>query len=199
MRRGRHSPADYDPEAAQREWSESSTGTRTGAGATGIGGEPTTTTPAESARGYEPAQGYERGTAPSAGYRREVTGAARADTHAGGMFSIVAGLLTFLTGLSALVRASFYPTLAGYAYTWPIRNWGILLLVLGVLLFALGACALLGMAFARPIAVGLAALTAVAGFLFVAWAPIWGVLIVGLSAFAIWGLLHDSARRRESV
>jgi hypothetical protein len=115
------------------------------------------------------------------------------------VFSIVAGLLTFLAGLSAIVRASFYPTLAGYAYSWPIRNWGIVLLVLGVLLFALGACAMLGMSFARPVAVGLAALTAVAGFLFVAFAPVWGVIIVGISAFAIWGLLQDSARRRQSV
>lgn len=201
MRRGRHSPAGYgtDPEAAQqRDWSTaaSSTGTTGGARATGIGGEPTTT-PAQPTRGYE--QGYERGTAPSAGYRGEVTGAARADTHSGGVFSIVAGLLTFLAGLSAIVRASFYPTLAGYAYSWPIRNWGIVLLVLGVLLFALGACATLGMGFARTIAVGLAALTAVAGFLFVAFAPVWGVIIVGISALAIWGLLHDSARRRESM
>jgi hypothetical protein len=115
------------------------------------------------------------------------------------VFSIVAGLLAFLAGLSAIVRASFYPTLAGYAYSWPIRNWGILLLVLGVLLFALGACAMLGMGFARPVAVGLAALTAVAGFLFVAFAPVWGVIIVGISAIAIWGLLQDSARRRASM
>jgi hypothetical protein len=115
------------------------------------------------------------------------------------MFSIVAGLLAFLAGLSAIVRAGFYPTLSGYAYSWPIRNWGIVLLVLGVLLFALGACAMLGMGFARPVAVGLAVLTAVAGFLFVAFAPIWGVIIVALSALAIWGLLYDSARRRESV
>jgi hypothetical protein len=201
MRRGRHSPAGYgtDPQAAQeRDWSTaaSSTGTSTGARATGTGGEQTTTS----------AQMHERGTAPSAyergtpqGYPAGVRGVPGVDTKSGGVFSIVAGLLTFLAGLSAILRTSFYPTLAGYAYTWPIRNWGILLLVLGVLLFALGACVMLGMGFARPVAVGLASLTAIAGFLFVAFAPIWGVIIVGLSALAIWGLLHDSLRGRESV
>lgn len=201
MRRGRHSPAGYgtDPEAAQqRDWSTaaSSTGSTTGARATGTGGEPTTT-PAQPTRGYE--QAYESGTAPSAGYPAGVRGVPGVDTKSGGVFSIVAGLVTFLTGLSAILRASFYPTLAGYAYSWPIRNWGILLLVLGVLLFGLGACVMLGIGFARPLAVGLAALTAVAGFLFVAFAPIWGIIIVGLSAFAIWGLLHDGLRGRESV
>jgi hypothetical protein len=131
--------------------------------------------------------------APSAAYRGEVTGVAGADTKAGGVFSLVAGLLSFLAGLAGILRAGFYPTLAGYAYSWPIRNWGILLLVLGVVLFALGACVLLGMNFARPIGVGVAALTAVAGFLFLAFAPIWGIIIVAVSVLAIWALLHDGA------
>jgi hypothetical protein len=137
--------------------------------------------------------------APSAAYRAEVTGVAGADTRAGGVFSLVAGLLTFLAGLAGILRASSYPTLAGYAYSWPIRNWGILLLVLGVVLFALGACVLLGMNFARPIAVGVAALTAVAGFMFLAFAPIWGIIIVAVSVLAIWALLHDGAAHQARV
>jgi len=131
--------------------------------------------------------------APSAAYRGEAAGIAGADTRAGGVFSLVAGLLTFLAGLAGILRASFYPTLSGYAYSWPIRNWGILLLVLGVVLFALGACVLLGMSFARPIGVGVAALTTVAGFMFLAFAPIWGIIIVAVSVLAIWALLHDGA------
>jgi hypothetical protein len=141
------------------------------------------------------ARGYERGTAPSAAYEREVAGVSRADYMTGGMFAILAGLLTFLAGLAAIVRASFYPTLAGYAYSWPIRNWGIVLLVLGVVLFAVGACALLGMSWARPAGAIVAALTAVAGFLFLAFAPIWGVIIVAVSVVAIWALLHEGAHR----
>jgi hypothetical protein len=197
MRRGRHSPTGFDTEAEraqQQQEAESaaagSTGTGTGAGTTGTGPGP--------AAGAVPSAraGYERGMAPSAAYRAEVTGVAGADTKAGGVFSLVAGLLTFLAGLAGILRASFYPTLAGYAYSWPIRNWGILLLVLGVVLFALGACVLLGMNFARPAGVGVATLTAVAGFLFLAFAPIWGIIIVAVSVLAIWALLHDGAARR---
>jgi len=196
MRRGRHGPTGYDTEAEraqqqqQQQQAESAaagnTGTSTGAGP-GAGAVP-------SARA-----GYERGMAPSAAYRGEVTGVAGADTMAGGVFSLVAGLLTFLAGLAGILRASFYPTLSGYAYSWPIRNWGILLLVLGVVLFALGACVLLGMNFARPIGVGVAALTAVAGFLFLAFAPVWGIIIVAVSVLAIWALLHDGAAHRARV
>jgi hypothetical protein len=197
MRRGRHSSAGYgtDPEAPQqRDWAapeSGGTGTRTGARATGMGGEPTTTT--------QTAGAYERGTAAAPAYRGEVTGAAGNDTMAGGVFSVVAGLLAFLAGLAGILRASYYPTLSGYAYSWPIRNWGIVLLVLGVVLFAFGVCVLLGMNWARPAGVGVAALTAIAGFLFLAFAPIWGVIIVALSVLAIWGLLHDGAAHRAAV
>jgi len=196
MRRGRHSPAGFDTEAErsqqqqqQQQQAESAAAgsTNTGAGATGMGAGPSAGA-VPSARA-----GYERGTAPAAAYRGEAAGVAGADTRAGGVFSLVAGLLTFLAGLAGILRASFYPTLSGYAYSWPIRNWGILLLVLGVVLFALGACVLLGMNFARPIGVGVAALTTVAGFMFLAFAPIWGIIIVAVSVLAIWALLHDGA------
>lgn len=192
MRRGRHSPTGFETEdqaARQQAESAAAAGTSPGERATGTGQEsPTPTVPS--------ARGYERGAAPSAAYRGEVTGVAGADTMAGGVFSLVAGLLTFLAGLAGILRASAYPTLSGYAYSWPIRNWGILLLVLGVVLFALGACVLLGMNFARPIGVGVAALTTVAGFMFLAFAPIWGIIIVAVSVLAIWALLHDGAAHR---
>lgn len=192
MRRGRHGPTGFETEdqaARQQAESAAAAGTSPGARTTGTGPEsPTPTVPS--------ARGYERGAAPSAAYQAEVTRVAGADTMAGGVFAIVAGLLTFLAGLAGILRASFYPALSGYAYSWPIRNWGILLLVLGVVLFALGACVLLDIPFTRPAGVGVAALTAVAGFLFLAFAPIWGIIIVGVSVLAIWGLLHDAAAHR---
>jgi hypothetical protein len=151
------------------------------------------------ATGPAATRAYERGAAPTAPYGREVAGGAGADTMAGGVLSILAGLLTFLAGLAVLVRQSFYPPLTGYAYSWNIGGWGIVLLVLGVLLFAAGACALLGMGWARAAAVGVAVLTAVAGFLFLAYAPVWGVIIVAVSVVAIWGLLRDGAGRRARV
>ncbi len=82
-----------------------------------------------------------------------------------------------------------------YAYNIHAYDWGWILLALGVVLFAVGACALLGMAWARYLGVGVAVLTAIAGFLFLPYTPIWGIVIVALSVVAIWGLLHDGERR----
>jgi hypothetical protein len=136
--------------------------------------------------------GRSTGTTPSYG-----TTASRGTTtqggSLGGVMCMVAGLITFLAGLAAVVRQSFYPALPGYAYRWTIHGWGWVLLVLGALLFAVGACALLGMAWARAVGVGLAVLTSVVGFLFLAYTPIWGTILVALSVIAIWGLLRTDS------
>jgi hypothetical protein len=218
MRRGRHNAGGFrtgadaaqppaEPTGTGAAGTAGSTGTRAGAAETETTGAGLTTATGPTTAGLDspsgmrpeqPAAPYQRGTAPAAAYQGEAVGA-DVGVMAGGVLSVVAGLLTFLAGLAAVVRQHFYPTLAGYAYSWNVRDWGIILLVLGVLLFAAGACTLLGMGWARAVGVGIAILTAVAGFLFLAYAPIWGVIIVAVSVIAIWGLLHDGAGRRELV
>lgn len=140
----------------------------------------------------EPAGGYQPGMAPPPGYGAE-PGTASA---VGGILCVVTGLMTFLAGLAAVVRANYYPVVSGYAYQWNTHDWGWALVGLGIVLFAAGACALLGLRWARAVGIGLAVLGAVGGFLFLAYAPLWGVIIVALSLFTIWGLLHDTAIER---
>jgi hypothetical protein len=194
-------------QGAERATGARGAGTTTGAVATGSTTETTTggttTTPTSGMRersGSEmPSESYMRGTEPTTAYRPAYEDQGTGSGVMGGSLSVVAGLLTFLAGLGFVVRPHFYPTAAGYAYQWTGRGWGWVLLGLGIALFAVGACALLGMAWARPVGVGIAVLTAVAGFMFLVYSPIWAIVIVGLSVFAIWGLLHDGAERRMSV
>lgn len=191
-------------------------GTSAGAAATGTAGTAgdtgtaagSTTTPGSTTTGLrdrsgtlneQSAGGYQRGTAPSASHRGGGAHGTSSGSAMGGVLSVVAGLLTFLAGLAAVVRQHYYPALAGYAYTWNVRDWGIVLLVLGVLLFAAGACALLGMGWARPFGIGIAVLTAIAGFLFLAFTPVWGIVLVALSVFAIWGLVHDGGSEQRQM
>jgi hypothetical protein len=54
---------------------------------------------------------------------------------------------------------------------------------------------LLGMGFGKLAAVGLAVLTAVTGFLFLPYSPIWGTIVVALSALAIWACFRDDSGR----
>jgi hypothetical protein len=196
-------------QGAERATGATGTGTSTGAVATGsttgtTSGQTTTTTTTtsgmrERSGSQMPSESYTRGTEPTTAYRPAYEGQERGSGVMGGSLSVVAGLLTFLAGLGFVVRPHFYPTAAGYAYQWTGRGWGWVLLGLGIALFAVGACALLGMAWARPVGVAIAVLTAIAGFLFLVYSPVWGIVLVALSVFAIWGLLHDGAERRMSV
>jgi len=110
--------------------------------------------------------------------------------HLGGVMLLAAGLLTFFAGLSAVVRHNFYHANGLYAYAWSARSWGIALLCLGAVSLLVGACALLGMAWAKWIGVGLAILTMIGAFMFLIYSPVWGVILIALSAIAVWGLLR---------
>jgi hypothetical protein len=155
-------------------------------GTTGATG---TTTTSAYARGTGAAPGYPPESAPMAGYQ-ETTG----DSMLGGTFLIIAGLLTFFAGLAGVVKTHYYHAVTGYAYAWNVHSWGWAMLILGVVLFAVGACALLGMAWARPVGVGLAVLGIIGSFMFLVYTPVWGIIMLAVSALAIWGLLRpDSA------
>jgi hypothetical protein len=113
----------------------------------------------------------------------------------GGTFLVIAGLLTFFAGLAAVVRVSYFHAVSAiYPYAWSITGWGWAILILGAVMFAVGACALLGMAWAKPVGVFLAVLAVIGSFMWLVYSPFWGVILLALSALAIWGLL-----RRDTV
>jgi hypothetical protein len=170
-------------------------GSATGATGASMHDQPTTRT-GSAATGTTTS--YARGTGTSAGYARGRSDTDMGDAGLGGVISMVAGLLAFFTGLSAVVKQSFFTSLPDYAYRWNVHGWGWVLLVLGALLFAAGAIQLLGMGFGKLAAVGLAVLTAVVGFLFLPYTPIWGTIVVALSAFAIWASLRDGSSVRDA-
>lgn len=181
MRRAHNRSSDTGAQAPEYQTGAGSTGPATGPGTQGM--------PQQSS--------YAPGTEPTTGYRRAPVAEEQAGGVMGGSLAILAGLIAFLAGLGVVVRPHFYPTINGYAYAWNGRPWGIILLILGALLFAAGAAALLDIAAARAVGVGLAVLTALAGFLWLVYAPVWGIVIVALSVIAIWGLLHDGERHAQ--
>jgi hypothetical protein len=135
---------------------------------------------------------YARETAPPEGYATAGRPETIEHTGLGGGMSMLAGLLTFLFGLAMVVRPLFYRVLPGYAYAYGTNGhaWGWTLVGVGIVLFAAGACHVLGLPFARAAAAAFAVLAAVAGFLALAYSPIWGFIIVAVSIVALWALLH---------
>jgi hypothetical protein len=165
-------------------------------GAAGIqAGATSTSLRDQSVTRTESTTAYGRGPAPEASYPTAATAGTTGRAGLGGVITMLAGLLTFFAGLAAVVR-SFNPTLPGYAYRLTLHTWGWILLVLGVLLFAAGASHLLGLTFSRVLGVGLAVLTAIAGFMFLVYTPIWGTILVALSVLAIWSMLGNDASQQ---
>lgn len=199
MRRGHQkSSGQTDAEGTEYPAGASSTGATSGAAATGPASATGTRGLPEQSGGQMATGPYARGTEPTTAYGRAPAAyETRESGVMGGSLAILAGLLGFLAGLGVVVRPHYYHTINGYAYAWNGRPWGIILLVLGALLFAAGVAAMLGIAAARPVGVGLAVLTAVAAFLWLVYSPVWGIVIVGLCVFAIWGLIQDSKQGEQ--
>jgi hypothetical protein len=202
MRRARNQSTGTQsgPQATQRSTGEvsgtgtniSGTGSNAGATSTGLRDEPVTHTETTTSTSYT------RGTAAQEpGYREGGREETIEHTGLGGGMSMLAGLLTFLFGLAMVVRPLFYRVLPSYAYAYGTNGhaWGWTLVGVGIALFAAGACHVLGLPFARAAAAAFAVLAAVAGFLALAYSPIWGFIIVAVSIVALWALLHRDRSR----
>jgi hypothetical protein len=176
-------------------------GTASGAQSTGrTGDQYSTTTTRTYEGGTQPAGAYgrtERAPGPGGGYGYNVPESG-ASTYHGGLFLVLAGLLTFLEGLAYVVRPHFYAVHPLYAYNWAIVSWGWVLFGLGIVTFAVGASHLIGIPLSRPVGMVMAVLTAVAGFMILAFSPLGGIIIAALGLAALWGLAHGAqSRERE--
>jgi hypothetical protein len=121
-------------------------------------------------------------------------GAAKGFTLFAAVMLMIAGIWNFLEGLSALIKGTFYLVLPNYAFNASAASWGWGHLITGVVVFAVGACVLMDMLWARIVGVVVAALSAIVNFLYIPYQPVWSVVIIALDVFVIWALLVPRRR-----
>ena len=150
---------------------------------------------AGSQTGYEQAGGH----APAAEHAPVAERRGGAGAFAGavlaGVLMMLTGLYGFLAGLAMVLRAPFFVYHGGYLYVWSTHGWGWVELILGAVVFAAGACVLLGMVWARVVGVMLAVLSAVASFMVLPYYPIWSIIGIAVDLFIIWALVAYGGRR----
>jgi hypothetical protein len=131
-------------------------------------------------------------------YGRGGTGPAR---HLGlaAALLMLSGLLTFFAGITGVIKGSFYVHVANYPFTYSIRSWGITELVIGAVVFAVGLCLLLGMQWARYIAIVIAGLSAILNFMFLPFYPLWAIVVIAIDVFIIWECAREDPRRRRAA
>lgn len=105
-----------------------------------------------------------------------------------GVLMLVNGLLAILQGISAIAEDDVYGRVGDYVFEMSLTGWGWTLLVLGVVVAAVGYGILKGAWWARITGIFVAALSMVLHFLFLPYAPVWSVIMVGVDFFVILAL-----------
>jgi hypothetical protein len=134
------------------------------------------------ARGY-PEEGYGQGA-----------GAGRGEHMGGAALTVLTGLLTAFVGITGIIRSIFFSRVANYPFYYSVRSRGITEIIIGALLVGVGVCMVLGMHWARHLAMLVLVVAAITAFLFVPFYPFWGILLLGLTVFTLW----EVARTRHA-
>jgi hypothetical protein len=155
--------------------------------------------PSESAE-YGPAQGRRAGARPYGEEEygrpgsREVVEPRRRLAAA---LLILSGLVTFFSGITGIISGLFFAHVGNFPFYFSVRSRGILELVIGAVVFMVGVCLLLGMHWARRLAIAVAVISAIANFMFLPYYPFWSIVVIALDIFIIWACAYQEPRRRE--
>ena len=106
----------------------------------------------------------------------------------GGVWLIIVGLMEFFQGLSAVLDDEFFVVGVEYVYKFDLTTWGWIHLIGGILVAIAGGYLLTGSVIARTVGVIMAFISALIGFAWVPWYPLWGLAMVTASVFVIWAL-----------
>ncbi|WP_030805708.1 DUF7144 family membrane protein [Streptomyces sp. NRRL F-2799] len=116
-----------------------------------------------------------------------------------GVLMLVNGILHIFQGISAIAADDVYARINAYVYKIDLTGWGWILLAAGVLVVATGAGVLMGAAWARVVGIVLTSAGLILQFLFLPYAPIWSLILIGIDFFIIWALATWHPERRTAV
>ncbi|MFF0199736.1 hypothetical protein [Streptomyces sp. NPDC005017] len=105
-----------------------------------------------------------------------------------GVLMLCNGVLAVLQGIAAVADDDVYGRIGSYVYELDLTGWGWIHVVLGVLVAVTGGGLLKDAVWARPVGIFLAALSLVAQFLFLPYAPVWSMIMMAVDVFVIWAL-----------
>ena len=108
---------------------------------------------------------------------------------------VVLGILQFFQGIVALIDGNdFLLRTPNYVFRFDASVWGWTHMGIGLLVAVAGAFVFSGSRVARGVGIFLASLSAIANFLWMPYYPFWGLTLVALNVFVIWGLASSNLR-----
>ena len=119
---------------------------------------------------------------------RETSGWAIGWTYFAATMMILIGSFQAIAGLVGLFDDNFYVATRNYVFQFDTTTWGWIHLIWGVVVAIAGGYLLTGSVIARTIGVLMALGSAVAGFAWLPYYPVWGVTIIAIAVSVIWAL-----------
>ena len=101
---------------------------------------------------------------------------------------ILIGSFHIIAGLVAIVDDTFYVATKEYIFQFDATTWGWIHLILGVVVLLAGFGLFSGAVWARTVGVIVALISAVAGFAWLPYFPIWGIVFITIAVAVIWSL-----------
>ena len=101
---------------------------------------------------------------------------------------ILIGGFHVIAGLIGIVNDDFYVATNEYVFRFDTTQWGWIHLVWGVLIVLAGAYLFTGAVLARTVGVVMALVSAVLGFAWLPYQPVWGVTMIAIAVSVIWAL-----------
>jgi hypothetical protein len=144
----------------------------------------------EDTRQYDTARQYDETT----GYQRRPSGAVIGLTVFAAVMMMVSGAWNFLEGLAAIIRGSYFVVLPNYAFNLSVTGWGWFHLILGAVVFAIGASLFTDKLWARAAAVVVVSLSAIINFLYIPYQPWFSIALIAIDIAVIWALLDPRSR-----
>jgi hypothetical protein len=105
-----------------------------------------------------------------------------------GVLMLMNGVLAMFQGIAALAEDDVYARVGDYVYEINLTGWGLILLILGAVAAVTGWGILTGVGRARTAGLFMASLSLVLQFLFLPYAPVWSIILIGIDVFVIWAL-----------
>ncbi len=129
-----------------------------------------------------PASAYSRAPA------RSRSGAAVGWTYFASAMMIMIGTFHAIAGLVAIFDDEFYVATRRYVFQFDATQWGWIQLIWGILVAVAGAYLLTGSVLARTVGVLMALGSAVVGFAWLPYYPVWGVTMIAIAVSVVWAL-----------
>ena len=129
--------------------------------------------------------------------QREPSGWAVGWTFFAAFMMIMIGIFHAIAGLAAIFEDEFISVVPAlgteaegdvYFLQFDATTWGWIHLILGIVILLAGFGLFSGAVWARTVGVILAVISAIVGFAWLPWYPVWGIVIIAIAVAVIWAL-----------